>query len=132
MINVGPSFGSTVLVPIVFLPFILFFLWLAFTGEPAALGVVAIFGFVIAYLATVRLVLADGTLTMHRLFVRWWSVPISKGRIEILEGSGWPQFCVHFEDKRWCVNMGELNLTQLSVLLTALEQNQSAGSESAR
>lgn len=123
MITVCPSVGSTVFVPVVLAPTLTFFLWLGLTGQPAALAVVAIHGLVIAYLATVRLVLADGTLTMHRWFVPRWSVPVSKARIEIIDGSGWPQFCVRFEDKQWCVSTGEFNLVELTVLMTALEQS---------
>ena len=122
MITVGPSAGSTIFVPIVTAPILAFFLWLAFTGELAALGVVAILGLVIAYLATARLVLADGVLTMHRLFARIWSVPVVSSWIGIIDSSGWPQLCVRFEEKRWFVSTGELNLIQLSVLLTALER----------
>jgi hypothetical protein len=123
MITVGPSAGSTIFVPIALAPFLAFFLWLALTGQPAALAVVAILGLVIVYLTTVRLVLADGTLTLRRWFVRRGSVPVSTGQIKIIDGSGWPQFCMCFEGKQWCVSTGEFNLDELRVLMIALERS---------
>ena len=124
-IVIRPSAGAIFVGPLVLLLPTAFCLWLARRGQPAALVPAVASGFIIFYLASLRLVWDGQALRCFRFFWQVWSVKAGEASLTMEETGGWPTLVIRSGTKTHRISTGAVNLSDLRRLSQVVPVEQS-------